>query len=154
MSTELQIATSLRLAQSNLEAYGLLFEHQNRNAAYHAEQAAEHIVYALAFSEQVHIGRGNQHQLDSMVRLLPDDDVFKPDVDRLTWLQAYATAYRYPRTKGGMTREPDGLKLKAAALEITRLVETIADHFGVDLKATGDVPAEHARPPRLDPPKP
>jgi HEPN domain-containing protein len=115
LSAELLIATRLRLAKEALSGADLLFREGNRNAAYLAEQAVEQVVLALAQSEGIHYGRGQHHQLDSMVRELPDENALKASLKSLTWLEAYATAFRYPKTKGGLTPAPPYDKLEAAS---------------------------------------
>jgi HEPN domain-containing protein len=106
LSTELLIASHLRLANEAVEAARSLLRDGNRNAVYNAEQAVEMIVLALAQSEAVHYSRTQQHQLDTMVRGLPADKAFTSDLSDLTWLEAYATAFRYPCTKGGISDAP------------------------------------------------
>ena len=112
MSTELLIASHLRLANKSLKAAQSLLRDGNRNAVYNAEQAVEMIVLALAQSEAVHYPRQQQHQLDTMVRGLPANNAFIPDLSELTWLEAYATAFRYPRTRGGINDAPRAEQLE------------------------------------------
>ena len=147
MSTELVIATSLRLAKANLDAFKLLLEGSNRNASYHAEQALEHIISAIAISENIHYPRSQQHQLDTMARALPEDNALRSDVIELSWLEAYATAYRYPRTKGTMVDEPPHSRLEPTLNQIGLILQKTAEHFGVDLDAR-NAPAHRADPPR------
>ena len=51
MSAERVIANTLRLAQADLDAAGLLHAGNNRYAVYHCEQAAEKIIKAVLTSE-------------------------------------------------------------------------------------------------------
>jgi HEPN domain-containing protein len=148
LSAELLVATHLRLAAEALNAANLLFEAGNRNAAYLAEQAVEQLVLALAQSEGIHYSRGQQHQLDTMIRALPDANTFKASVHALSWLEAYATAFRYPRTKGGLTASPPAEKLNGALSAVTPLLSRLALHYGVELDAKADQPALHVRAPR------
>jgi hypothetical protein len=75
LSTEILIASHLRLAM---------------------------IVLALAQPEAVHYSRSQHHQLDTMVRGLPADNAFASDLLDLTWLEAYATAFRYREPKAAL----------------------------------------------------
>lgn len=149
MSIDLLIASHLRLANESLRAARSLLREGNRNAVYNVEQAVEMIVLALAQSEAVHYARSQQHQLDTMVRGLPADNAFIPDLSDLTWLQAYATAFRYPRTKGGINDAPPAEQLEDALARTASLLKRVADHFGVvDLDTAAKSPATHSRPPR------
>ena len=151
MSTERLIASNLCLGKSDLEAFRLLLDSSNRNAVYHAEQAVEHIILALAQSEGIHYPRNQQHQLDTMTRALPEDNSLRSEVMELCWLEAYATAYRYPRTKGSIVEAPPRSKLEPALEQIGSVLKKAAEHFGVDLDAP-EAPADHARPPRTSGP--
>jgi hypothetical protein len=147
LSAELLIANHLRLAKAALRDAALLLEAESRNTAYLAEQGVEQIVLALAQSEQIHFPRSKQHQLDSMIREIPDTNPFKWGLNDLSWLEAYATAYRYPKTKGGLVPSPDPNKVQAALTKATFLLDEVAKHFGADLNAPSDKPAIHSRPP-------
>lgn len=148
MSTELLIASHLRLAKEDFDAFALLLKQNNRNAVYHAEQVVEHLILALAQSEGIHYQRSQHHQLDTMARALPDENSFKATVLKLGWLEAYSTAYRYPRTKGGISAAPPRQKLEEASIEMKQLVEALAEYFSVDTNLRLETPAAHARPPR------
>jgi hypothetical protein len=52
--------------------------------------------------EGLHFSRSQQHQLDSMIRGLSPENPFKSELNGLSWLEAYATTFRYPCTKGGI----------------------------------------------------
>ena len=103
MSDERLIANQLRLAWIDLQDAQTLIG--SRNAVYHAEQCAEHVVLALAQAEGIHFDRSYQHQLDRMVEALPNENSFRQPLKAVTWLEAYATTYRYP-TPTGRIREP------------------------------------------------
>jgi len=149
LSTELLIASHLRLANESLKAAQSLLRDGNRNAVYNVEQAVEMIVLALAQSEAVHYQRAQQHQLDTMVRGLPAVNAFLSDLSDLTWLEAYATAFRYPRTKGGINDPPRTEQLEDALTKTANLLKKVTDHFGiVDLSTSAKSPAEHSRPAR------
>jgi len=149
LSTELLIASHLRLANESLKAAQSLLRDGNRNAVYNVEQAVEMIVLALAQSEAVHYQRAQQHQRDTMVRGLPAVNAFLSDLSDLTWLEAYATAFRYPRTKGGINDPPRTEQLEDALTKTANLLKKVTDHFGiVDLSTSAKSPAEHSRPAR------
>lgn len=151
MSTELLIASHLRLANESLRAAQSLLRDGNRNAIYHAEQAVELIVLALAQSEAVHYPRSQQHQLDTMARQLPAENTFLSELSDLTWLESYATAFRYPRTKGGINDPPRSEQIEEALTKIVNLLEQVAGHFGVvDLSTSARSPAANSHPPRKD----
>jgi HEPN domain-containing protein len=149
LSTESLIASYLRLAEESLKASHSLLRDGNRNAVYNAQQAVEMIVLALAQSETVHYARAQQHQLDTMIRGLPAANAFKSDLSDLSWLEAYATAFRYPRTKGGINDAPPNDKLMAVLTKTTIILKQVADHFGVvDLNIAAKSPAARSQPPR------
>jgi HEPN domain-containing protein len=148
LSAELLIATHLRLAEEALRGADLLFQGGNRNAAYLTQQAVEQMVLALAQSEGIHYQRGQQHQLDTMVRALPDENTFRASLEALAWLEAYATAFRYPRTKGGLVPAPSQDKLKAAISTARDILRQLTLHFGVEPDDKTDQPVRHAEAPR------
>jgi hypothetical protein len=106
------------------------------------------IVLALAQSEAIHYVRSQQHQLDTMVRALSSDNAFKSELSDLSWLEAYATTFRYPRTKGGIADPPPAEKLNGALTQAADMLKRAADHFGVDISISAKSPAAHSRPPR------
>lgn len=148
LSAERLIASHLRLAAAALEAAETLWRIRNRNAAYEAEQALEHLALALAQSESVHVGRAQHHQLDTIRRLLPAENAVRDEFAELTWLEAYATTYRYPRTSGGLSKVPSQERLAEGIAGTRRLLQKLARYFDVDLDVASDRPAAHARPPR------
>lgn len=102
MSAEKLIASHLRLASENLREARILLEARGRSSVYLAEQAAEQIILALAESESIHFGRELNHQLDRMLARVPDENPLKPSLQRISWLEAYATTYRYPKKSGAI----------------------------------------------------
>ncbi|HEX7835852.1 MAG TPA: HEPN domain-containing protein [Kofleriaceae bacterium] len=56
MSAELLIANFLRIAAEDLEGARVLSLHDNRNAIYLCEQAAEKVIRAVVTSEGKHAG--------------------------------------------------------------------------------------------------
>jgi HEPN domain-containing protein len=146
MSDERLIANQLRLASFELQDAQTLI--RSRNAAYHAEQCAEHIVLALAQSEGIHFDRTYHHQLDRMVDRLPTENAFRQALKSTTWLETYATTYRYPTPSGRIREPPSPEKLNGVLDLLRKLLQEVSIHFDVDL-ANEDSPAGHARPPRI-----
>lgn len=84
MSVEAKIvANALRLANLCVKDADILMNSGSRNAAYLAEQALEQIIRALATSENIHIERHDAHQLDKIVRRLPDEHSEKENLKTL-----------------------------------------------------------------------
>lgn len=69
----LLIANELRLADGDRKDACTLLGQKSRNAAYHAQQAAEKLLLALLTSEDTYVERKDAHQLDTLTnRLLAD----------------------------------------------------------------------------------
>ena len=83
MSAERVIANTLRLAQAELDAAELLHAGKNRYAVYHCEQAAEKVIKAVLTSEGVHANI--KHQLDDMVKQVPDANPLKSLLKQQPW---------------------------------------------------------------------
>ena len=92
MSAERIIANTIRLAHADLEAAKLPHAGKNRYAIYQCEQAAEKIIKAVLTSEGIHANI--KHQLDEMVKQVPDANPLKPLLEQIEHLAAYATTYR------------------------------------------------------------
>ncbi|MBL8581882.1 MAG: HEPN domain-containing protein, partial [Rhizobiaceae bacterium] len=114
MSREVTIASALRLARGCLADARLLAGSGSRNAAYLADQALEQLIRAFATSENIHIERADAHQLDKVIRAFPDAMGQKHALRRLSWLEAYATSFRYPSPAGRIPRSPDPQRLASA----------------------------------------
>lgn len=127
------IANGLRLASGCLTDAHTLQRAGSRNAAYLAEQALEQIIRSLATSERLHIERHDAHQLDKVVRRLPDDHPEKASLNALVWLEAYATSFRYTSPSGQIAKVPSATTLTQALNSIDELLERVVGHFGVDL---------------------
>jgi len=104
------IANTLRLAQADLDAAELLHAGKNRYAVYHCEQAAEKIIKAVLTSEGVHANI--KHQLDDMVKQVPDANPLKSLLKQIEHLAAYATTYRYATTSGTSNHRPTTTRSK------------------------------------------
>ena len=148
MSGKKLIASYLRIASDDLKEASILFEASGRNSVYLAEQAAEQIILSLAESEGIHFGRNLNHQLDRMLARFSDDNTFKSALQRVSWLEAYATTYKYPKASGAITPPPPKERLRGALDELTTILGRVADHFGVDLTPGSATPAERSQAPR------
>ena len=145
MSVERLIASHLRLAREALDGAGLLLDGGNRNAVYLAEQAVEQMILAVAQAEIIHFPRNVQHQLDTMIRSFPPENPIAADLFALSWLEAYATTFRYPRTQGGVAEPPPHEKLTDALKSMESLLAKLTGHFGVRLSVK-DEPARTSKP--------
>ena len=145
MSAERVIANTLRLAHADLDAAELLQTGKNRNAVYHCEQAAEKIIKAILTSEGVHVTA--KHQLDEMVKQVPDANPLKPLLKQIEHLAAYATTYRYATTSGNIKPAPDEATLESDMASVRSALSAAASAFGVELTER-DHPARTAKPPR------
>lgn len=141
------IANALRLAQGCLDDARLLAASGSRNAAYLGEQALEQLIRALATSEGLHIERSDAHQLDKVTRRFPDDHPEKATLKSLVWLEAYATTFRYTLPSGQIPQTPDQARLNGAIDELAKLIERVANHFGVVLQSA-EAPAQTIAPMR------
>jgi HEPN domain len=148
LALDMLIATSLRLANENLASAILLMDNDLRTAPTMAAQSLEHILLALCHSEAIHISRSEQHQLDAICRRLPDENPYKTLCRKVSWLEGYSTSYRYPKTKGGLSDEPEDDDLQAAIVAIKGILDAVAKHFGVTISSTSQVSARNTNPPR------
>lgn len=148
MSAELHIANALRLAREDLEAARLLSAANNRNDAYHAQQAAEKMLLALLTSEGIRAERRDSHRIDVLRDLLPDADPFKARFAPLTFLTIFATTYRYPKDAGRIPARAENDELQAALAKLQAILTDLAAHFGVELLASDRLPATTSSPPR------
>jgi HEPN domain-containing protein len=133
---ELHIANFLRLASGDLEDARSLRKTGSRNAAYHAEQAAEKVVLALLTSEDIQVQRKDHHRLDVLADLVPPENPFRERLRALSFLTAFATTYRYPKPGGRIPPEPPWREIDDALGRIAGLLAEIAVRFGVDLDAS------------------
>jgi HEPN domain-containing protein len=148
LSAELHIANALRLAREDLEAARLLSKADNRNDAYHAQQAAEKMLLALLTSEGIRAERRDSHRIDVLRDLLPELSPFRARFAPLTFLTVFATTYRYPKDAGRIPARAEREQLEAAVLQLQAILTDLADHFSVDLLASDRLPAATSRPPR------
>ena len=136
MSRARAIASDLRLAAENVNDARLLLKIGSRNAAYLASQAAEHVIRAVATSENLHIERKDAHRLDTTVRRIPDLNPDKPALSRLTFLEVYATTYRYPSPSGRISEPPSFDQIAPALDSIATLLSLLENHFDCNLSTT------------------
>lgn len=136
MSDAQTIASHIRLAGECICDAEALLATGSRNAAYLTSQAAEHALRAVATSEELHIERRDAHQLDTIVRRLPDANIDKPALAGLAYLEAYATTYRYPTATGRIPVMPDLGRIRTSILELDRLLDALRGHHGVEQAGT------------------
>lgn len=148
MSAETLIAAHLRLSSLDLREARVLAEVKGRNAVYLTGQAAEQLVLAIAQAEGIQFERSKKHLLDYMVSALPDSNPFKPALKELSWLEAYATTYRYPTPSGRLPKPPAEATLAEALLQTETLLRRVAGYFGVDASSQEGPPAARSNPPR------
>ena len=97
--------TFLALAEDDLaHARDNLVSHP-RQAAWSIEQAAEKLIKAVLTTEGVDYPT-TSHQLDDLVRRIPETNPFKADFLDLTRLTPAATRYRYPTPRGDLPDDP------------------------------------------------
>lgn len=148
---DLHVANMLRLAIGDLDAFLLLASAQNRNDAYHLDQAAEKLLLALLTCEGIHAERKDSHRLDVLRDKLPLANPFRQRFDGLTYLTQFATTYRYPKDGGRLPQRPDPRGLKEDAGKIQSMIQDAADYFAVDLQGSDTEPAGRVDPPRASP---
>lgn len=147
MSKARSLVADLKLAAECADDARTLLAIQSRNGAYLASQAAEHLVRAVATSEDLHIERRDAHQLDTVIRRLPDSNADKVALERIAFLEIYATTYRYPTPTGRTPPMPPVDRIEAAIATIGAVLSELTKHFGVDLDR--DRPASCVAPRRL-----
>jgi HEPN domain-containing protein len=77
----------------------------NIYTATHAQQAAEKLGRALLTAENSHVNtRQVGHRLDVQFDLIADENPFKARLSAHSYLEAYATTFRYPTPSGKMNR--------------------------------------------------
>lgn len=143
MSADVVIANFLRLAKEDLQAARVLTADGNRYAVYHLEQAAEKIIRAVMTSEGVHAGI--RHELDEMVRQIPDENPLKKHLKTMEHLGAYATTFRYPSPAGKIKAPPDGALLTGWTSDVDVALAEAVRGFDVDL-AAANAPAKKRGP--------
>ena len=149
MSKARSLAADLRLAGDCARDARTLLSIQSRNAAYLASQAAEHLVRAVATSEDLHIERKDAHQLDTTIRRLPDVNADKAALREIAFLEIYATTYRYPTPSGRTPPMPPLDRITAALDGIEDLLRHLTRHFGID--PDRDEPVSRIGPRRISP---
>lgn len=131
MSSELVIASYVRIAKQDLDGARLLNRAANRNAAYLCEQAAEKLIRAVLTAERIQAGI--RHELPDMVDKIPDENPLKPMLRAVEHLDAYATAYRYPSPRGRVKPPPTTSELDEDIAKLDALLSELATRFQIDL---------------------
>lgn len=144
----LHIANGLRLAAADLADARTLRGTGSRNAAYHAQQAAEKLVLVLLTSEGVHAAIRESHQLDILLDKLPPEHPLQERLRSISFLTIFATTYRYPKPGGRLPGPPDWPAVDSAIEEVDRMIAQSCRHFGVTLAASDAQPARTTAPMR------
>lgn len=79
------------------------------------------------------------------MRRFPAENPLTDSIRQLTWLEAYATAFRYPTAAGRVPPAPPIAKVSVALDRIESMLARLVGHFGVDLVRENQ-PAEFAGP--------
>ncbi|WP_375273980.1 hypothetical protein [Methylorubrum thiocyanatum] len=132
MSKGRKIAACLELAEGCAHDARLLIGAASRNAAYLASQAAEHIITAVATSEDIHIERKDAHQLDTIIRRLPPKHPDHAMLTSISFLEAYSTSYRYGTPTGRVPISPPMDRVAAALERIDTLITELRRHFAIE----------------------
>ena len=106
------------------------------------------MVLALAQSENIQFERSKRHLLDFMISALPDSNPFKAMLGQVSWLEAYATTYRYPKPSGRLAKPPSDQELADALRIIEDTLRGLVEHFGVNVNVSDGLPATNSKPPR------
>lgn len=142
------VASYLRRAAEWLDDYRDALAKGRGTAPNHLFYAGEAVALAVLATEGLHVGRGEQHQLDAMIARLPNENPFKAAMASYQELTRFATTFRYPTPQGRLKRaEYDEVRqLAAAVAEAHRLAVA---HYRVDMSPGANSPAAHLGPPRL-----
>jgi hypothetical protein len=81
--------------------------------------------------------------------LIADENPFKARLSAHSYLEAYATTFRYPTPSGKMNRldAKAAQRVKSSVSDLRTLIVEIAAHFEVDLDMDSDAPAKNLAPP-------
>lgn len=121
----------LFLARADARDGMILLNATSRNAAYHAQQAAEKLIKALLKWKGISYP-ALQHHLDGLICHFPQDDPWRARLEPLCWLQAYATTFRY--ADGGRIRPaPTPARLNAAIDDCLRLIDFASTEMRLQL---------------------
>ena len=132
MSGGRSLAADLALARDCVRDARILLPIGSRNAAYLASQAARHLVRLVARTGGLHIERKDAHELDTTVRRRPDVSPGKARLASLAFLEAYATADRWPTPAGRSPAGPSAARLEQALACIESLVAELEIHHVSD----------------------
>ena len=141
----LTLASHLRNARDKLADFDDAMNAGRRTAASHLFYAAEAVVLAILLSERKSLLRGQQHQLDQAVALVPDDNPIKPLLLSFTDLTQYATTFRYP-TPGGRLKSAAPERLAKSAIVVREAFVRAVKDFGVDVADGMESPARNVAP--------
>jgi HEPN domain-containing protein len=123
------IRSHIEIAEMCLADARLLATAGSRNAAYVAEQCAENLIKAVLTEIDIHVERAKTHQIDTMVRMLPDSEPLKSAFAKVSWLENYATSYRYPTQSGNVPTMPDLVKVAIALEHLQSIVDALRQRY-------------------------
>lgn len=119
-----------------------------RTAATSCGYAVENLILGQCAVEGVNVPRGVQHQLDTICRLLPTENVYRARLTKLSWLEAYLTAYRYPKPAGKLPLSPPLNRLDEALRDVSDLIEDMSVRFDANVRGEEPEPARSIARPR------
>ncbi len=118
-----EAASYLALAREDLGAARKLRSGNERQAAFHLQQAAEKLIKAVLVTENLAFPRS--HQLGALAALLPDEHPWRADLAALDGLTSYATALRYPTPGGGVPPAPEQQDLAGPSQRLEALLDAL-----------------------------
>jgi HEPN domain-containing protein len=130
------IASYLQLANQNLEDARLLRANGSRNSVYHYSQAAEFLFRSVMSANNIRIPHNESHLTSRMWTSIPDGPI-KLALKKVTWLDSYSTAYRYPSDSGRIKSPPDDVKLAEADTDINHILKLLLQHFDYNIDDPG-----------------
>lgn len=120
----------LQAAAEDLDAARrLLVPPVSRLASHHLQQAAEKLTKAVLSARGLHTTR--EHRVALLVAALDVGDPWRTKLSRLTHLDRFATAFRYPGTTGSLSPGEDASKAQADLDLIARLVDEAQHEVGI-----------------------
>lgn len=141
------VASYLRRAAEWLDDYRDAMAKERGTAPNHLFYAGEAVVLAVLATEALHVGRGEQHQLEVMIAKLPDENPLKAAMVPYRELTRFATTFRYPTPQGRLKRAEDD-EVKQLATAVAEAHRLAVAHYRVDVSPGANSPAAHVKPPR------
>lgn len=142
------VASYLRRAAEWLADYRDAAAKGRGTAPNHLFYAGEAIMLAVLASEGIHVGRGEQHQLDVAIRKLPDENPLKAAMLPYEGLTRFATTFRYPTPQGRLKRA-EAEEVAGYADAVDEAHRLAVAHYRVDVSSGSNATAANVQPPRL-----